>query len=197
MTTFFSIDVETSGLTPGVGHLLTVGVQPVQWDGERWACGIPVYVRIDRAAELETDPHWRDGDDTHDWWAQQSPEARAEAWEDATLLRHDPMTAARILVEHAVGTESHAESRVFVANPVAFDRMWLTTLFDETGIADPFHYRSLCLRSMKYGLRAGSAWGSDRENHTPKLPHHALSDAQAQALDLIAMLAERDGPSEP
>ena len=36
MTTFFSVDVETSGLTPATGYLLTVGIKPVAWDGSRW-----------------------------------------------------------------------------------------------------------------------------------------------------------------
>ena len=68
----------------------------------------------------------------------------------------------------------------------------MTTLFDETGVPDPFHYRSLCLRSMKFGMRPRSEWGNDREDHKPAIPHHALWDARAQALDLVQMLAERD-----
>jgi hypothetical protein len=33
---------------------------------------------------------------------------------------------------------------------------------------------------------------STRDNHDPKIPHHAFHDAYAQALDLLAMLNERD-----
>jgi hypothetical protein len=194
VTTFFSVDVETSGLTPANGLLLTVGIQPVAYNGEAWALSAEsLYVRIDRSAHLAVTDHWKPGVDTHDWWAQQSDEARAEAWEDRGLVRHSDTVAARMVAEFVATRESHVESRVFVANPVAFDKMWVTTLFDDTGVADPFHYRSLCLRSMKYGLRPHSPWGSDREEHKPTLPHHALHDARAQALDLVAMLAERDG----
>lgn len=192
MTSFFSVDVETSGLTPANGLLLTVGIQPVVYDGTGWVLSDgSFYVRIDRGDLADSD-HWQPGVGTHDWWAEQSEEARGEAWEDRSLVRHGDIVAARMVAEYVTTLEPHAESRVFVANPVAFDKMWVTTLFDDTGVPDPFHYRSLCLRSMKYGLRPRSPWGSDRETHAPKVPHHALYDAQAQALDLVDMLVERD-----
>lgn len=202
MTTFFSVDVEASSLTPGTGRLLTVGVQPVTWfadDGDtEW--GVPFYVRINRSQYLDASSYWDVGNPTFDWWIEQSVEARAEAYEDRGLVRHDALTAARMLTEFVVKTEPEPEQRVFVANPVAFDKMWITALYDEHAHLeggqplDPFHYRSLCLRSMKFGLRPNSPWGSDRESHEPVLPHHALSDAQAQARDLIDMLTERDLP---
>ncbi len=205
MTTFFSVDVETSGLTPKTGALLTVGVQPLSWfagcGGPEW--GVPFYVRINRSQYLESSSYWDAGNETYDWWHEQSTEARAEAWEDRGLVRHDPIMAARMLSEFVVKTEPEPEARVFVANPVAFDKMWITALYDEHAHLegcrplDPFHYRSLCLRSMKFGLRPNSPWGSDRGSREPGLPHHALSDAQAQARDLIDMLTERDGPRNP
>lgn len=198
MTTFFSVDVETSGLTPATGYLLTVGIKPVVWDGVRWELADgSLYVRINRTADLATCKHWSAGRGTYDWWSLQADDVRDEAFADPSLVRHAPLIAARMIAEYVTEIESHDESRVFVANPVAFDKMWLTELFDETEVDDPFHYRSLCLRSMKYGLRAHSPWGSDRETHTPKMPHHALSDAVAQAHDLVDMLAERDNPAGP
>jgi hypothetical protein len=45
---------------------------------------------------------------------------------------------------------------------------------------------------MRFGLRQNSNWGSVRDDHASKIPHHALEDARAQALDLIDMLKERD-----
>lgn len=191
MTTFFSVDVESSGLTPGTGELLTIGIHVVDFKGlHPLLLHDSFYVRIDKAHALRD---WMAGNPTFDWWAEQSEEARGEAFADDSLVRHSQLTAARMLVEFVTTLEPLAEQRVFVANPVAFDKMWLTTLFDSTRVADPFHYRSLCLRSMKFGLRRDSRWGSDRETHEPALPHHALSDAHAQALDLVVMLNERDG----
>jgi len=198
MTTFFSVDVEASGLTPAVGFLLTVGVQAVWWDGvDAGLHPAPFYVRIQRATELGKSMYWRPGQPTFDWWQEQGDEVRAEAYAGEALVRHDAWIAAKMLNEFVVGLEPDPEQRVFVANPVAFDKMWITNLYDEANLSsvpDPFHYRSLCLRSMKFGLRPNSPWGSDRESHEPVLPHHALSDAQAQARDLIDMLTERDLP---
>lgn len=197
MSTFFSVDVETSGLTPHTGYLLTVGIQPVQWDGTQWELTPrPFYVRIERGGELQQCKDWKPGISTYDWWHEQADDVRAEAWEDESLVRHHALVAARMVAEYVTELESLAEARVFVANPVAFDKMWLTELFGETGIDDPFHYRSLCLRSMKFGMRPCTPWGGDRKEHKPKQPHHALSDATAQALDLVSMMTERDGAND-
>lgn len=186
MTTFFSVDVETSGLTPDSGVLLTVGIHVVR-DGA--LTHESLYVRIDRSYSLR---EWETGKGSYDWWQEQDQRVKDEAFYSDDLVRHDPRVAAMMIAEFVTSAELQPEGRVFVANPVAFDKMWMTTLFDETGVPDPFHYRSLCLRSMKFGMRPRSEWGNDREDHKPAIPHHALWDARAQALDLVKMLAERD-----
>jgi hypothetical protein len=195
VTTFFSVDVESSALTPWEGHLLTVGIQIVQPDG---SFGDRLYVRIDRTDLVWLADGRMDGfsEDTGLWWAQQAVDVQGEAFGDPTLLRHTPVTAARMIYEFVVDHEPDDEGRVFVANPVAFDKMWVDSLFAETGVANPFHYRSLCLRSMKFGMRPASAWGDDRTEHRSTVPHHALHDAIAQARDLSDMLAERDAPQD-
>ena len=196
MTTFFNVDVETSALTPWDGYLLTVGIQPVHYTpGLGAAMGEErFYVRIDRNDELAASGWWDgQGTDTFRWWCDQSAEAQDEAWRDGGLVRHEPETAALMLVEFVNGVEADPKERIFVANPVAFDKMWVDELFASTGITNPFHYQSLCLRSMKFGLREKSPWGGTRDNHEPKVPHHAFHDAHAQALDLLTMIAERDG----
>jgi hypothetical protein len=196
MTTFFSVDVETSDSRLGMGYLLTIGVQPVTLiDGFWRQTHATFYVRLDDAEKLEESSVWDDSE-TRRWWDQQAEEVRAEAFADSTLVRHPADIAARMLSEFVVGLAPEYGDRVFVANPVAFDKPWIDLLFSEQCIENPFHYRSLCLRSMKYGLRPGSEWGSDRETHDPKIPHHAYWDAEAQARDLIAMLHERDAPKD-
>ena len=195
MTTFFNVDVETSALTPWEGYLLTVGIQPVRYTPHLGAEMLAdrFYVRIDRTDELSFSQWDEPGrSETYEWWVNQSAAAQDEAFRDLSLVRHDPETAAMMTVEFVAGVEPDPKQRIFVANPVAFDKMWLDELFASTGIANPFHYQSLCLRSMKFGLRPNSAWGSTRDNHDPEIPHHAFHDAHAQALDLLAMLAERD-----
>lgn len=194
MTTFFSVDVETSATDPWNGYLLTVGIQPVRFkDGTAWLAPERCYVRIDRYEELLATQWDEPGrSDTYAWWCEQNEEAQNEAFRDHNLVRHEPTTAAMMIVEFVNSLESEQRDRIFVANPVSFDKMWLDQLFVDTGIPNPFHYQSLCLRSMKFGLRKQSLWGASRDNHDPKVPHHAFHDAYAQALDLLNMLAERD-----
>lgn len=198
MTTFFSVDVETSDTRIGLGVLLTIGVQPVRWTPTTGPVMLPdrFYVRVGLALPQgwltppsDDRPHFSD---THVWWWEQSEEARDEAFANRSLLRFEDDTAARMLAEFAATHEDDPAERIFVANPVAFDKPWIDLLFAKGHVENPFHYRSLCLRSMKFGMRPGSAWGNDRETHDPKIPHHAYWDAEAQARDLIAMLTERD-----
>lgn len=199
MTTFFSVDVETSATNPFEGYLLTVGIQPVRFDQHTLRVDMApssLYVRIDRSWELSQTDWETSTSDTRKWWDTQSQLVRDEAWADATLVRHDETMAARMITEYVHEVETDPAQRIFVANPVAFDKAWIDRLYGEVGMDSPFHYRSLCLRSMKFGLRAASAWGSDRENHDPLIAHHALYDAVAQAHDLISMLNERDRPVE-
>lgn len=75
----------------------------------------------------------------------------------------------------------------FVANPCTFDHSWVQRWLTEAGIDMPFHYRTLCLRSADWGRNPGS-YGESRTGHASLVPHHALYDAQAQALDLLDLL---------
>jgi hypothetical protein len=200
MTTFFSVDVETTSTNPFDGHLLTVGVQPVHFDSATLKTALlpeKFYARIDCNRDLEIEG-WFDGtstSDTYRWWMEQNTEARADSWENTALIRHSAPVVAGMLQEWVCEVEPSDRDRIFVANPVSFDKAWVDRLFSDTGFVNPFHYQSLCLRSMKFGLRVCSQWVSTRDNHSPKIPHHAFHDAYAQALDLVAMLAERDATS--
>lgn len=196
MTTFFSVDVETSATDPWNGWLLTIGIQPIHYVPHQEPILLVerLYVRIDRTDELSTTRWDQPGrSDTYQWWTQQDERAQDEAFRDLTLVRHEPETAAMMVAEFVASLEDDPNHRIFVANPVSFDKPWLDELFAATGIPNPFHYQSLCLRSMKFGLRPKSSWSATRDNHNPTIPHHAFHDAYAQALDLVAMLKERDG----
>lgn len=200
MTTFFSCDVETTSTSPLTGHLLTLGIQPVVFNENLIVEKHPktLYVRIDQYDSLDEaaiDGMWGDPDNdasSFGWWAKQNDAAQDEAWRDRKLVRHDMFTAAGMVSEFVRDIEPDRSKRIFVANPVSFDKPWFEQLFWLCDMEDPFHYQSLCLRSMKFGLRAKTPWTAARDNHEPRIPHHALWDADAQADDLIAMLAERD-----
>jgi len=209
MTTFFSCDVETTSTSPLTGHLLTLGIQPVRFGYETGPRSnerpvpevIPqtLYVRIDQQHNLDEDAitgMWGDPDNdasSFGWWQQQNDEARNEAYADQSLVRHDILTAAGMVKEYVESVEPDPRQRIFVANPVSFDKPWFEMMFWTADVSDPFHYQSLCLRSMKFGIRKGTSWVATRDNHAPRIPHHALWDAIAQADDLVSMLVERDG----
>lgn len=191
--TMFSVDVETSGLNPFMSdaHLLTVGAVAMDEQGTQlddW------YSRIDRSDVLE--PAWfddtipTDPGDTLAFWREQDVWVRGEAWEDKTLFRPSAHSAAYSFAEWVLSFSPVWEERVFVANPATFDFMWLCSLWAETGVADPFHYHSLCLHSMQYGAQPKStrSWHAKAvRDHRAEQPHHALSDAYAQALDFKDM----------
>jgi len=198
MTTFFSCDVETTSTSPLTGDLLTLGIQPVRFYADQVAIEYPqnLYIRIEQQEILDEDPNWGDVDNSassYGWWVKQNEQAQDEAWRDRTLVRHDIITAAKMVSEFVLEMEQDPKQRIFVANPVSFDKPWFDQMFWMSDVEDPFHYQSLCLRSMKFGLRKESPWVTKRDNHEPKIPHHALWDAVAQAHDLISMLGERDG----
>ena len=197
-TTFFSVDVETSSVSPWNGLLLTVGIKPILFEpGEKpELLDDEFYIRIDRYDELNSIGWGKDsgcGYETYLWWLSQNEEAQNEAWKDTSLHRCSEIDAANEIANWVSSIQEEHKKRIFVANPVSFDMMWLTELFEVTKVKNPFHYQTLCLRSMKFGLRNQSAWTYSRDNHNPEVPHHALHDAKAQALDFIQMIGERDG----
>lgn len=172
MTTFFSVDVETSGLNPFVieHQLLSVGALVVGDDG---LIGTSWYERLRDAGTWDAE--------THDWWLKQNDLARKEIFD---VAGEDPQAMARAFVGWVKDVTDHA---VFVANPATFDHAWVLRWLTEAGEAMPFDYRTLCLRSADWGRNPGS-WGLDRNGHQPVVPHHALHDAQAQAFDLVELL---------
>lgn len=183
--TFFNVDVECTATTPSMGYLLTVGIVPVAHDGEKWALHRDrLYVRLDQGDEFPEPEHYT----SMPWWREQSAIAQDEAYRDRTLIRHKPELAAEMIAEFVIGVQPEWSQRFFTANPVSFDKPWLDDLFAISGLPSPFHYRSLCLRSMRFGMDPSKGFGSAREAHEPTVPHHALHDAEAQALDLLDML---------
>jgi len=185
MTTLFVVDVETTATVVRCGELLTIGVVAVDEDSAQ--AFAEAYWRIDRLHALMWDG------DTRDWWAQQSEEARAEAYEADDLARLPERTVGMLLREFVADhAPSEPHRRVFVANPVAFDWGWIADLYARLDLENPFSHRSLCLRSMQYGSGT-TPWErmSGRGPNEPKIPHHALHDARAEADHLIDMLKVR------
>lgn len=188
--TFFSVDVETSATNPAHGVLLTIGIVAVVQSptSVEWVIGDKFYVRLAHQDEIVMRGSRYS---SMKWWDEQGDFVRGEAYENPDLVRHPPFTVAKMIVEFVRSIEPQQESTFFVANPVSFDKPWLDKLFAESDVVDPFHYRSLCLRSMRFGMDPSKGFGNDRTERRSVIPHHALRDAEAQAHDLIDMLTPR------
>jgi hypothetical protein len=179
--TYFSVDVESSGTDPFRFDLLSVGTVAISADGLILGSH---YVRVDHGRDIV----WDDG--TRAWWHEQNAEAKREVFstEVTRLSVIDVADQLRAFVLLHGGEGFH--DNTFVANPASFDHAWIRKLFSESGVVDPFSYRTLCLRSANWG--AGERpWSETQRDHQPFVPHHALHDAQAQALDFLALLRER------
>lgn len=188
---FFSVDVETSGLVPGHGELLTIGIVPVVYAGRNrwvdlWTDDNTLYIRIDQGTEFPDGPYSSMG-----FWKKQSKAVRDEAYADRTLERFSPNDAAKTINDYLDSFEPDPMKRFFVANPVSFDKPWIDKLFADAGLPLPFHYRSLCLRSMDFGKKRHKGFGGSRDGHNSEVLHHALWDAKAQAMDLVDMLNKK------
>jgi DNA polymerase III epsilon subunit-like protein len=188
---YFSVDVETSGLLPSNGELLTVGAVAVTASGHIID---QFYVRIDRKVMLHES--WYNENlppqsETQEWWRSQDAFVKAEAYGGVKLERHPISTAAHMFRNWVISVGGDdAKNRIFVANPVSFDKMWISAMFMATQMNDPFHYRTLCLRSMAFGKDKDVTdfHSNDLRSNRPTHPHHALSDAYAQAQDLLELL---------
>jgi hypothetical protein len=204
-TVFFSVDVETTHTDPTKGKLLSVGIQPVLWrQGEpaQLIAQRQFYMRLNQTSHYaEWFATLTDPTSTLSWWLKQDPRVQDEAFRDEALERHSVVTVATRMADFVeqvcddIGEDIPLKHRVFCANPVVFDKAWIDAMWaeamDEWELLTydyPFHYRALCLRSMGFGLRVGDGWDTWGRTHQADLPHHALSDAWAQALDLKEML---------
>jgi 3' exoribonuclease, RNase T-like len=182
MTTFFSVDVETSGTDPFKFDLLTIGARLIREDG---LLGDGYYTLIDHGRDVVWD------DDTKAWWLEQNAAAKREIF-STDLPSDDPRTVAASLagwVRMHGGSGFH--DNTFVANPSSFDHAWIRKLFSYSTTPDPFSYRTLCLRSAGWGA-GSSPWSETQRSHVPFIPHHSLHDAQAQALDFLDLLKGRN-----
>lgn len=190
--TFFSVDVETSRLNPFEPDSFLLSLGAVAMD-ETGTVLDDFYVRIDRSAQLKAEwyrPEWTTNNDTLTFWREQDAAVRGEAWEDKTLPRLAGYMAAADFCNWVISFGANWEDRIFVANPATFDYSWLLSLFAEGEVDNPFHYRTLCLRSQAFGAQGSKDWHSFKHrSHKPHTPHHPLSDAMAQALDFRDMVA--------
>jgi len=180
---FYSVDVETGNTFPVPGALLTVGIVAVDKIGDEWLKVDSLYVHLAYDEKMFSE------DTIDNFWNNEdlvSPEAKREAF-DWSLRRVHPASAAVMIANFVLDKSPQSES-FFAANPASFDFGWIDMLFASSGIKIPFSHRTLCLRSMAFGMNGGEFGQKRGAEHAPQIPHHALYDADAQADQLIDML---------
>lgn len=188
MTTYFSVDVETTGLDYRAHDLLSVGIAVVQdleiVDSDHWT--------IDHGRSL----HW--DLNTKEWWNEFPKQL-----ELATTGFNSVYEAAESIREFVVDYEEDEAERIFVANPAVFDWQWFDYMFYHASVRNPFSRdtgvdtRLLDLRTAVWSFNPSLSFKQSRSEWKefevkPSLPHYALSDATAQAMELIKVLETRN-----
>lgn len=199
--TYFSVDVETSGLVPGRHTLLSVGVVELTSNAQFYAVletrDAVLHSREGTVDGLELAPvRW--DPNTREWFKSQEAAYEClfgahDAYLDQPVVRRSPFGVAARLADWV---ESFPQPRTFVAWPVSFDKPWLDILFHDAGIPNPFDYRSVDIKSWICG-RFGGGPEVERDELPeaaqalyvePTFPHHALADAVAQAETMRLLL---------
>jgi hypothetical protein len=182
---FAHVDVETTGPHPAVSELLSVGATAFS-STDLQTVGEDFYTRLLPA----NGEFWsKVNGDTVAWWLAQNPVAYAEAWSlrISRSSRHDTAVALAAWVDKLAALDEV----VFVAWPAGFDWVWVSDLLQSEIGCNPFGYSPLCLGSFCDG------YGRERlpQLGEAKIPHHALSDAIAQADYHRAILGRKTHPS--
>jgi hypothetical protein len=197
--TYFVTDIETSGLNPHEDVIFSLGCVVVTHDN---ACttieGNYFYETIDQTTWIDAN-NWFDTifdqHSTLSWWLRQPIDVQKAAWRTpyADPLRCSSREVASLFTDFVYGTSNRLDGKpIFAASPVSFDKPFIDQLLRDAYEKDPFDYRTLCIRSLAHGVRTRSKWGDNDYRHKPQVPHHALYDAYAAALDLQMLLSDRD-----
>lgn len=171
------LDLETMGKGPDAA---IVAIGAVAFDIEAATISPrSFYVRVDLRSAVETGGVM--DVETVIWWLQQSAEARQEITREALEQRH--LVNALLDFRHWLKAEAAgADSRVW-GNGAAFDNVILRRAYQRLPMETPWsHWNDRCYRTIK-GL-----YGSDIKIERRGTHHHALADAEAQAVHLLRVL---------
>lgn len=176
MTTYISVDVETTGLIPGSDFdLLSVGAVPTHALGNQFHYVI---------ADLDT-PNLQWDPSTLEWWLGQT-EAAARLKELNDQDKPVWLKYMECAGQFKIWLEQFEKPLMFVAWPASFDYPWIQQLFKENEVDNPFSYRTIDVKSYACGklgidFNAGHDDFPEWLNEPPDFPHDALSDAIRQA----------------
>jgi len=189
---YISVDCEASGPYPGRHALLSVGAVVVRKDSRSWKLSETYYAEWAPPPGAEEDPA--------------ATGIHGLSWTHLLETGQDARQGALAFAEW-VRVQSPKRKPFFVGLNAAFDWAFVTHAFGVANLVDnPFHHASIDLKSVIWGAHGGD-WlsGSNRKalervtgKPTPVFAghrkHHALDDAQEQALLLQALLELRRLP---
>lgn len=176
---FFSVDVETSGPTPGLYDLLTVGV-----------C-------------LTSDPSVTFYRECQPVFHAADPAAMAATGLDLNTLAANGRPCAEVMAQLAAWVEetAGAGTPVFVGFNAAFDWSFVNYAFHRFLGRNPFGFAALDIKSLYLGVMGGT-WRGTRMSEVRAVlqprrdsTHHALDDALAQAEIFEALLKRQTNDS--
>jgi len=162
------LDTETTGKRPGC-PVLSIGAVVFTPDGFQGGFYEKIMLESCHALGLVSDQS------TLDWWAEQSEEARKEAFEGATL------TVTEVLDRLDAWFPTTGASSLW-CHGASFDAPILDAIYDKLGRTAPWKFWNVRDTRTLYDL---SGIQPDRTNGTH---HHALHDAQNQATAAIAAI---------
>jgi len=180
--TYFSVDIETDGPTPGTNSLLSIGAVALQNSspGElemRSYFSVNVKPGPGLVADPETKKFWDDN---------------PAAYKELTKDRVSPAQACKKFVDWVLKVSGES-SPVFVAYPAGFDFSWIYYYLQTYCDKNPFKYECLDMKSFGMALNSKNTalFQNSRKSKWPtewsagvvnSLPHVALNDAIEQAV---------------
>lgn len=175
----FVLDLETMGTNPK-DAIMSIGIAPV--DTKTRTIGEGFYTRI----SLESCQKLGMNLDASTvlWWMQQEEAARQEFKGNyAHTPIKDALLKTRDFIKEQAGDFELDEIRVW-GNGAMMDNAMLLAAFDMAKVEAPWSYRGdMCYRTLR-------ALAPNAEKVAPEIAHHALSDAEAQAMTLLNILDE-------
>lgn len=173
-------DIECDGPTPGANSMIAFASVAVTADG---------VVRGEFEAVLAPLPGAVGDPETLAWFRSQP-----EAWAAATT---DPRAPASVMADYAGWVRGFPMGRVFAANPLAFDGVWIDHYlrrFTPFGLVEGHYAKDrlfdglgLCLSSFAAGVLGRDPWACGPANLPPEWlgnhphTHRAIDDARGYA----------------
>jgi DNA polymerase III epsilon subunit-like protein len=167
------LDLETMGNSPNAA-IIAIGA--VEFDPESHTIGKKFYTIIDLASSV--DAGGIIDADTVLWWLKQSDEARAALTDGITTS----IVQALQQFQKWCASLGNKKDLIVWGNGANFDNVILKSAFDRLEMAVPWHYwNDRCYRTVK-------SLNPDIPLQPFGIKHTAISDAENQAVHLMAML---------